>query len=80
MPDEYQDQRVTVIEGDGISKVLAKAKRGELGTEGVPGTIEIMVRFHSAPLPTFTKRCPTESIGKVREWSTDCLASSRSTR
>ena len=80
MPDEYQDQRVTVIEGDGISKVLAKAKRGELGTEGVPGTIEIMVRFHFAPLHTYTKLCPTESIGKVREWSTDRLASSRPTR
>lgn len=43
VPDDYQDQRVTMIEGDGISKVLAKAKRGDPGIEGVPGSIEIMV-------------------------------------
>lgn len=43
VPDDYQDQRVTVIEGNGISEVLTKAKRGDPGIEGVPGSVEIMV-------------------------------------
>ena len=34
-----------MVEGDRISKVLTKAKRGDPGIEGVPGSIEIMVRF-----------------------------------
>ncbi|KAF9646322.1 hypothetical protein BDM02DRAFT_3118824, partial [Thelephora ganbajun] len=42
VPDDYHGQRVTVIEGDGISKVLTKAKRGNPGIEGVPGSVEIM--------------------------------------
>jgi len=45
VPDDYSDQRVTVVEGDGISKVLTKVKRGDPGIEGVPGSVEIMVRF-----------------------------------
>ena len=47
VPDDYNDQRVTVIEGDGISKILTKVKRGDPGIEGVPGSVEIMVRFRS---------------------------------
>lgn len=43
MPDDHQDQRIAVIEGDGISRMLSKAKRGDPGVEGVPGSIEIMV-------------------------------------
>lgn len=45
VPDDYHGQRVTVIEGDGISKVLTKVKRGDPGIEGVPGSVEIMVLF-----------------------------------
>lgn len=45
VPDDYLDQRVTMIEGDGITKVLTKVKRGDPGIEGVPGSVEIMVRF-----------------------------------
>ena len=45
VPDDYRDQRVTVIEGDGISKILTKVKRGDPGIEGVRGSVEIMVRF-----------------------------------
>ena len=47
VPDDYRGQSVTLIEGDGISKVLTKIKRGDPGIEGVPGSIEIMVRFWS---------------------------------
>ena len=47
VPDDYRGQRVTVIEGDGISKALTKAKRGGPGIEGVPGSVDIMVRFPS---------------------------------
>ena len=43
VPDDYQDQRVNLIEEDGVSS-LAKAKRGDPGIEGVPGSVEIMVR------------------------------------
>jgi hypothetical protein len=43
VPDDYQDQRITVIEDDVVSNMISKAKRGELGVEGVPGSIEIMV-------------------------------------
>ena len=49
VPDDYQDQSVTVIEGDGISKIISKTKRGDPGLEGVPGSIEIMVRKVYSP-------------------------------
>ena len=42
VPDDYQDQSVNVIEENGVSS-LAKAKRGDPGIEGVPGSVEIMV-------------------------------------
>ena len=45
VPDNYLGQRITVIEGDDISKVLTEVKRSDPGIEGVPGSVEIMVRF-----------------------------------
>jgi hypothetical protein len=47
VPNDHPSQRVTVIEGDGISKVLTKVKRGDPEIEGVPGSVEIMVWFRS---------------------------------
>lgn len=51
VPDDYLGQRITAIEGDDISKVLTEVKRGDPGIEGVPGSVEIMVRF---PTLSFT--------------------------
>ena len=55
VPDDYRGQRVTVIEGDGISKDLTKAKRGGPGIEGVPGSVDIMVRFPSLSFAHLTQ-------------------------
>ena len=53
VPDDYPSQRVTVIEGDGISKILTKVKRGDPEIEGVPGSVDIMV-----PFPSLSLACP----------------------
>jgi len=56
VPDDNRGQRVTMIEGDNISKVLTKVKRGDPEIEGVPGSIEIMVRFQPLFFPHPTQR------------------------
>ena len=50
VPDDHLSQRITVIEGDDISKVLTEVKRADPGIEGVPGSVEIMVRFPTLSL------------------------------
>lgn len=74
VPDDYQDQRVTVIEGDGVSQIV---KRGDPGIEGVRGSIEIMVwaLFSRLVINGLTGLLyPAEPVGNVRGRSEDRVA------